>query len=141
MIYRVSRSASARPGAPRCAGADGRGLAGCQQGLAARGQSLPSPKRAEPARLLRCSSVKYVKYSPSSRLAAGPAAPISARSDFVHGLLGGALDLAGAGGAERVAERDGAAVDVDPVRREAELADAVEGLRGECLVQLVDVDV
>ena len=56
---------------------------------AARGESLPSPKRAEPARLLRCSSVKYGEYSPSSRLAAGPAAPISARSDFLHGLLGG----------------------------------------------------
>jgi gamma-glutamyltranspeptidase/glutathione hydrolase len=55
--------------------------------LAARGQSLPSPKRAEPARLLRCSSVKYVEYSPSSRLASGPAAPILARSDFAHGLL------------------------------------------------------
>src|SRR5438105_2560951 len=61
---------------------------------AARGESLPSPKRAEPARLLRCSSVKYVEYSPSSRLAAGPAAPISARSDFHHGLLaGGAISL------------------------------------------------
>ena len=35
----------------------------------------PSPKRAEPARLLRCSSVKYGEYSPSSRLAAGLAAP------------------------------------------------------------------
>ncbi|MEO7668678.1 MAG: DUF3536 domain-containing protein, partial [Polyangia bacterium] len=57
-------------------------------GLAARGQSLPSPKRPEPTRLLRYSSVKYVEYSPSSRLAAGPAAPISARSDFIHGLLG-----------------------------------------------------
>src|SRR6266700_2402418 len=30
--------------------------------LAARGKSLPSPKRAEPARLLRCSSVKYGEY-------------------------------------------------------------------------------
>jgi len=30
------------------------------RGLAARGKSLPSPKRAEPARLLLCSSVKYV---------------------------------------------------------------------------------
>src|SRR5687767_15779910 len=64
--------------------------------LAARGGSLPSPKRAEPARLLRCSSVKYAKYSPSSRLAAGPAAPISARSDFHLGLLvpGRRLDAA-----------------------------------------------
>src|SRR5687767_12687623 len=59
--------------------------------LAARGGSLPSPKRAEPARLLRCSSVKYAEYSPSSRLAAGPAAPISARSDFHLGLLAGRL--------------------------------------------------
>src|SRR5207253_3195471 len=57
--------------------------------LAARGGSLPSPKRAEPARLRRCSSVKYAEYSPSSRLAAGPATPISARSDFHHGLLAG----------------------------------------------------
>src|SRR6266702_1974514 len=57
------------------------------QALAARGKSLPSPKPAETARLLRCSSVKYGEYSPSSRLAAGPAAPISARSDFRHGLL------------------------------------------------------
>src|SRR5437762_11125576 len=71
-------SAAARriPGAPRR-----------DESLAARGASLPSPKRAEPARLLRCSSVKYGEYSPSSRLAAGPAAPISARSDFHHGLL------------------------------------------------------
>src|SRR5437899_8933612 len=60
---------------------------GAGEGLAARGGSLPSPKRAEPARLRRCSSVKYAEYSPSSRLAAGPAAPISARSDFHHGLL------------------------------------------------------
>src|SRR4029453_16760316 len=55
--------------------------------LAARGESLSSPKRAEPARLLRCSSVKYAEYSPSSRLVAGPAAPISARSAFHPGLL------------------------------------------------------
>src|SRR5688500_17052582 len=55
--------------------------------LAARGQSLPSPKRAEPGRLLRCSSLKYARYSRSSRLASGPAAPILARSDFAHGLL------------------------------------------------------
>jgi hypothetical protein len=56
----------------------------------ARGQSLPPPKRAEPARLLRCSSVRYAEYSPAARLAAGPAAPISARSDFLHGLLAAA---------------------------------------------------
>src|SRR4029077_715281 len=65
---------------------------GTIQGLAARGESLRPPKRAEPARLLRCSSVKYGEHSPSSRLAAGPAAPISARSDSRHGLLAGAVD-------------------------------------------------
>ena len=54
--------------------------------LAARAASLPSRNRAELTRLLRGSSVKYGEYSPSSRLAAGPAAPISARSDFHPGL-------------------------------------------------------
>jgi hypothetical protein len=67
--------------------------------LAARGQVLPSPKRAEPARLLRCSSVKYAECSPSSRLAAGPAASISARSHFVHGLLVAAVLLLVSGAA------------------------------------------
>src|SRR5207247_4637818 len=75
-------------GGDRGVGGAGAAAARADEHLAARGGSLPSPKRAEPARLLRCSSVKYGEYSPSSRLAAGPAAPISARSDFHHGLLG-----------------------------------------------------
>src|SRR5215213_9955857 len=76
------------------------------KGLAARGGSLPSPKRAEPARLLRCSLVKYGKYSPSSRLASGPAAPISARSDFHLGLLGALALLLLSAGAPADAQSD-----------------------------------
>jgi hypothetical protein len=47
----------------------------------------------------------------------------------------------GAGAAERVAERDRAAVHVQPIGRDAELARAVEGLRGERLVDLEEIDV
>jgi hypothetical protein len=48
---------------------------------------------------------------------------------------------AGAGGAQRVAERDGAAVEVDLGDVEAELVDAGQRLRSERLVELDDVDV
>ena len=47
---------------------------------------------------------------------------------------------AGAGGAERMAERDGAAVEVQRLVADAEFAHAGERLRGEGLVQLDDVD-
>jgi hypothetical protein len=49
-------------------------------------------------------------------------------------------DLAGAGGAEGVADGDGAAVGVDLGGVEAELTDAVEALAGEGLVELDGVD-
>ena len=47
----------------------------------------------------------------------------------------------GAGAAEGMAERDGAAVDVDARRIEAERADDGEGLRGKGLVELDEADV
>ena len=47
---------------------------------------------------------------------------------------------AGAGAAERVAEGDRAAVDVQPLLLDAELAGAGQDLRGESLVQLDQVD-
>src|SRR5262245_32802833 len=47
---------------------------------------------------------------------------------------------AGAGAAERVAEGDRAAVDVEPLLVDPELADAGEDLRGEGLVELDQVD-
>ena len=47
---------------------------------------------------------------------------------------------AGAGAAERVAEGDRAAVDVEPLLVDAELADAGEDLGGEGLVELDQVD-
>src|SRR5687767_2087327 len=46
----------------------------------------------------------------------------------------------GAGAAKRVAERDGATVDVEPVGVDGQLAEAGEHLRGECFVQLHQVD-
>src|SRR5512144_1033473 len=49
-------------------------------------------------------------------------------------------DLARARTAERVPERDGAPVDVDAVLRQPELAQAVERLRRERLVDLVEID-
>ena len=48
---------------------------------------------------------------------------------------------AGAGHAERVAEGDGAAVDVELVPRDAELVADGHDLRGERLVDLDEVDV
>ena len=53
------------------------------------------PRAAERWRAWRDGTATY---SPSSRLAAGPAAPISARSDFIHGLLGALPVLAALGG-------------------------------------------
>ena len=50
-------------------------------------------------------------------------------------------DDAGARCADRVTERDGAAVDVDLVLVDAEHADRVQGDRGERLVDLPEVDV
>ena len=47
----------------------------------------------------------------------------------------------GAGAAERMAEGDGAAVDVDDVRIEAEGLDDRQGLGGEGLVQLDQLDI
>ena len=47
---------------------------------------------------------------------------------------------AGAGAAERVAEGDRAAVDVEPLLLDAELAGAGEDLGGEGLVELDQVD-
>src|SRR3954469_13375882 len=49
-------------------------------------------------------------------------------------------DLTGAGGSQRVPDGDGAAVDVHPVERQAQLTQAVDGLRGERLVHLVEID-
>ena len=46
-----------------------------------------------------------------------------------------------AGAPERVAERDRAAVHVEPIVRDAELARAVEGLAREGLVDLEEIDV
>src|SRR5205085_8897256 len=48
---------------------------------------------------------------------------------------------AGARGADRVAERDRAAVDVDAVLLDAQLADRLQGHRRERLVDLPQVDV
>src|SRR5439155_24456972 len=50
-------------------------------------------------------------------------------------------DETGAAHAERMADRDRTAVHVHELRVEAELADDHEALRGECLVQLDEVDV
>src|SRR5713101_8331754 len=46
-----------------------------------------------------------------------------------------------AGGAQRMAERDGAAVEIGPALVDAEFAHAGDRLRGEGLVDLDDVDV
>src|SRR3546814_14605022 len=54
---------------------------------------------------------------------------------------GGLAGDACAGGAERVAERDGAAVEVGLVEIEAQLVGAGQRLGGEGLVQLDDVEV
>src|SRR5207248_10054712 len=56
-------------------------------------------------------------------------------------LVGDGADHARARHAERVPDRDRAAVDVQVRRIEAERVAAVDDLRGEGLVQLPDVDV
>src|SRR5437867_2859694 len=56
-------------------------------------------------------------------------------------LVGDGADHARAGHAERVTDRDRAAVDVELGRIEAETIAAVDDLRGERLVQLPHVDV
>src|SRR5690606_38915055 len=56
-------------------------------------------------------------------------------------LVGQGDDEAGSGGAERVTERNGPAVDVDPIGIEIELLNARHGLRGEGFVELTHVHV
>ncbi len=56
-------------------------------------------------------------------------------------LVEGGAEEHGAGGAERVAEGDGAAVDVDALGVDAELLDGLEDDDGEGLVDLPEVDV
>src|ERR1700684_2192771 len=72
-----------------------------------------------------------------ARADGGAAVDAGATAQLVHD---GSED-ARAGGADRVPERDGAAVDVDPLLVDAEHADRVERDGRECLVDLPQVDV
>src|SRR5690349_23043410 len=112
--------------------------------MPARYASYRRPARASKAR-------RRMKHSVSPRLlhdleqAGGTHAAADAhRHDDVLGLAATALDqrvagAARAGHAERMADRDRAAVDVELVVRDAELVAAVEHLNGEGLVQLPQV--